>query len=139
MTVKKIGVYIFAILVAACAQANKDRPDCQCEDGAIEGTDAAVVKISLSRSGMPKVNIETVVVEVGQRIVWVGPDEITIRFPNGSPFDVDKLVTRDAVINRVVPAPTSKHFKEYGKDKFKYDVIVGKQVLDPFMIVVDPK
>lgn len=130
---KIISLIMSVILLSACAYAQETKsPDCDCNGEitqAIPGTNTAVVKVSLDETGMPQVDFETVVVEWGQRIIWVGPQEMSIRFPKGSPFDETKLSTRDAVINRVMPKQKEKEIE------YKYDVIVGDKVLDPRMIV----
>ncbi|TQV86074.1 hypothetical protein FKG94_00495 [Exilibacterium tricleocarpae] len=105
--------------------------------GTLAGTDTAPVRISLDKEGMPQVDIETVVVKVGQRVVFVGPTEFTINFPEDTPFDRQKFETGDAVINLVIPQRVKRKFQQNIQEiKFKYDVIVGDKVLDPHMIVI---
>lgn len=137
MKFKKIFTCLIIVLITACAHADKygNNKECNCEGGLIEGTDTAVVKVELDKEGNPKVDTEVFVVYEGQRVVWVGPKEMVIRFPEGSPFKKEKLYTKDAVINKIIPKQRSKEFKKRGEIKFKYDVIVGKKVLDPFMII----
>ncbi len=99
-----------------------------------KGTNTAVVKVLLDADGMPVVDTDPVVIEEGQRVVWVGPTDMAVRFGKKNPFGKEKLSTRDAVINVKVPKS-----KSWGKDEqyktFKYDVLVGDQVLDPIFIV----
>lgn len=110
-------------------QEDLDRP--------IKGTDTAVVEIGLDSKGMPFVKRKGVVVKVGQRVVLVGPEKFNIRFPEGTPFESAEYETGDAVMNFEIPREIKKSFKNEKEPLiFKYDIIVGNQVLDPFIIIM---
>lgn len=138
-----LGFLLVAASLFACSSAGgvKTFP--------LKRTDTAVVRIFLDEQNMPRVIEETVVVEPGQRVVWVGPKDFTIRFPNGSPFKIDSnnallkepvtFSTTNSVFVAQVPKPKPK--QQFLKDgekstSFKYDVIVNGRVLDPEVIVV---
>ncbi len=130
---KLLGVLIAVVVFTGCsgAAAVKDSCDCADEGVVLQGTNTAVVRISLDGNGVPRVSAEKVVVNVGQRIVWVGPEKMEIKFPEESPFKERVLKTDNGVINRVAP---EQKFK--GKEKrYKYDVVVNGKVLDPFIII----
>ncbi len=99
-----------------------------------EGTNTAVVRILLAKDGTPFVDTDPIVVNEGQRVVWAGPTDMSIKFPKGSPFSKDDFNTRNAVINNKVPKLKSWAEAEEFKE-FKYDVIVGGVVLDPILII----
>lgn len=99
--------------------------------GVIKGTDTAVVRISVGDNGMPKVLVDPIIVTEGQRVVWAGPETMTIRFPKETPFEKNSLETQNGVVNAVVPRLES----EEKQQEYKYDVIVKGVVLDPVMIV----
>ncbi len=104
----------------------------------LKGTNTAVVRIMLDQRGMPSVAEETVVIKSGQRVVWVGPKEFSIIFPEGSPFEQDEFRTDDAVIKAEVPRNSDKRIlKGEKKIKFKYDIRVGDMVLDPHVIFIE--
>lgn len=130
---KKLLCLLFAFAISGCSgsMAAKETCDCIDEGMVLPGTNTAVVRILLDSNGVPKVSAEKVVIEVGQRIVWVGPGKMEIKFPEGSPFKERVLKTDNGVINRVAP---TQRFK--GSEKsFKYDVVVNGKVLDPFIII----
>ena len=103
----------------------------------LKGTDTAPIRISLGRDGTPRVDIATVVVKVGQRVVFVGPEEFTIDFPQDTPFNSKRIDAENAVINLVVPEQVRGKAQSGAKTiKFKYDVIVNGKRLDPHMIVI---
>lgn len=102
----------------------------------LEGTDTVAVRIAVDKkTGKPYVKEETVVVNTGQRIVWVGPTDFQIVFPDGSPFQADKYSTEDAVINLTVPKNKDK--RSGTKTKYKYDVIVNGERLDPHIVIIE--
>ncbi len=136
---KKIMYLVLFVAVSACATAEVNRAGKENsrpvkEVSVNKGTNTAVVKVSLDENGIPSIDTDPVIVKEGQRVVWVGPAEMTIKFPKGTPFSKSKLPTRDAVINMKIPKQ-----KKWAKDEefkeFKYDVIVGKHILDPVFIV----
>ncbi len=122
---------VCAGVLASCSQVKREVDPK--ETNVIKGTETAVVNVSLDEDGMPSINIDTVVVKEGQRVVWVGPKDMVVRFPESSPFKEKQLSTRDAVINEVVPSQSWKGAET--TKRFKYDVVVGGKVLDPFLIV----
>ncbi len=126
-----ILLVVCAGFLASCSHAKREMS--HDEISVIKGTETAVVEVSLDEGGMPSVNIDTVVVKEGQRIVWVGPKDMVVRFPESSPFKEKQLSTKDAVINVVVPEQSWDN-KEKTK-RFKYDVVVNGKVLDPFFIL----
>lgn len=131
MNVMKIVSVFFVVLLAACAHSSGPKLDDVIS--VIRGTKTAVVEVSIGDDGMPSVKSESVVVKVGQRVVWVGPEDMTVQFPKGSPFKNAKLPTRNSVINMLVP---KQRWKDKEEEKtFKYDIVVNGKVLDPFLIV----
>lgn len=131
MKFTKILSVLFVVVLAACAHSSDSKLEKVL--GVIKGTKTAVVEVSIGDDGMPSVKNDSVLVKVGQRIVWVGPEDMTIRFPKGSPFKNAKLPTKNSVINMLVPKQRWKEKEE--EKKFKYDVIVNGKVLDPFLII----
>lgn len=135
----KYVVYVIMVsMLAACGnvkEQNVSHP-CDCNDGMVlEGTDTAVVRISVGSNGIPRVSTEKVVLYPGQRIVWAGPTDMEVKFPQRSPFKENVLRTRDGVINRVIPDVKIK-----GKEIiYKYDVVVDGKVLDPLLILRKPQ
>lgn len=127
---KKIIYVVAAVMLAACANANK------VEDvfSVNKGTETAVVKVSLDDKGMPFIDTDPIIIKEGQRIVWVGPVDMEIRFMKNTPFTKRNILTKNAVINALIPKLPSWG-KEEKERKFKYDVVVGKSVLDPLIIV----
>ncbi len=104
----------------------------------LEGTNTAVVRVSVATgTGKPKVSEDTVIVKTGQRVVWVGPQEFMIEFPQGTPFSRSKFSTDDAVINLVVPRNENARAENIKKTKYKYDVVVKGERLDPHMVVIE--
>ncbi len=129
---KNIVLFFSVLTILGCASIEKKEGS---DDlSIIPGTKAAVVEVSLGKDGMPSVDTDPVIVEEGQRVVWVGPSEMTIRFVGASPVGKKVLETRSAVVNVKVPRQDAW---EKGEDykKFKYDVIVNGVVLDPLFIV----
>lgn len=120
------------VIVSACAVAEKVDP--LKELSVNRGTNTAVIKVSLGDDGMPSIDTDPLVIKEGQRVVWVGPAEMDIRFPKTTPFSKGNLPTRNAVINMKIPKQKKWGEKEEYK-KFKYDVVVGKKVLDPVIII----
>lgn len=122
---------VLVVILAACTHAEEKK----LVDvfSAIKGTKTAVVEVSIGDDGMPSVKNDTVLVKVGQRIVWVGPEDMTVKFPKGSPFESAKLPTKDSVINMMIP---KQRWKSDEKEKtFKYDIVVNGKTLDPFIII----
>ncbi len=106
----------------------------------IQGTNTAVVEIALDKNGMPTVFSETIKVEIGKRVVWLGPEEFVIEFPEESPFKENKLFTQNGVINEIIPEEAFEYFSKQERfKKFKYNVIVRDQVLDPYLVIIDPR
>lgn len=131
MKVFKILSVFFVVVLAACAHSSNGKLGDIL--GVIKGTKTAVVEVSIDDKGMPYVKNDTVLVKVGQRVVWVGPESMTIKFPKGSPFKNAKLPTKNSVINMLVP---KQRWKEKEEEKtFKYDILVNGKVLDPFIII----
>lgn len=134
---KKIYFIIFAVLFSACA--NTEVVKAEVEYGKLppnvnKGTRTAVVKVSLDKKGMPYIDTDPVVVKEGQRVVWVGPTDMSIKFHAETLFGKEGLSTRDAVINLKIPKQNKWSDNERFK-KYKYDVVVGDKVLDPIFIV----
>lgn len=128
MKFTKILPAIFVLALASCASATGGDVV-----RAIKGTKTAVIEVSLDDAGMPVVSAKSVEVMEGQRVVLVGPFDMSVRFPKGSPFDKVKFSTKNAVVNLIVPK--QKWEKDEKTKTFKYDVLVGKKVLDPFLII----
>ena len=133
---KNTLLILAALMLAACGAAESDKPAQSgdgrvLEGGVIQGTDTAVIAIGVREDGMPEVLVDPIIVKEGQRVVWAGPESMTIRFPEKTPFDKNSISTQDAVVNAVVPRLQSDEKQE----EFKYDIIVNGVVLDPVMIV----
>ncbi len=129
---KNIIYIVLLAVISACAIAEKPNP---IKDLTVNrGTNTAVVKVSIDENGMPSIDTDPLVIKEGQRVVWVGPSEMSIKFPGKTPFSKGKLPTRDAVINMKVPKQ-KKWAKSEEYKKFKYDVVVGDKVLDPVFIL----
>ncbi|MDM7861376.1 hypothetical protein QTP81_12290 [Alteromonas sp. ASW11-36] len=140
---KTLFVLSVFLLISACSSTNAgivipigSNCDCEAVGTVNKGTNTAVVKVSLDRTGMPYIDAKVVELEVGQRLVWVGPSRMIIRFPKASPFRTSNLRTKDGVINQVIP---KQDFGEQNQLEFKYDVIVGDKVLDPIIIIKRPQ
>lgn len=123
-------IFLFSVLGCSSSIAKKDGLDLS----VVRGTSTAVVKVRLDENGMPAVDTDPIVVREGQRIVWAGPTDMTIRFVGESPAGKVGFSTRDAVVNLKIPKQSSWNKGEEYK-KFKYDVVVGDQVLDPIIII----
>lgn len=123
---------------ASFAQVKEFEFDEEHIDVPIKGTDTAVVRIGLDEKKMPFVENKAVVVTVGQRVLLVGPEEFSIVFPEASPFADRKYETRDAVMNFVIPEYLQTVIKKKGVDYlvFKYDIVVGDAVLDPYFVIM---
>ena len=131
---RNIFLILSAVLLSACGGAKMNCEHCIGKGGVIQGTNTAVVEVRLDSSGMPQVVTDPVIVNAGQRIVWVGPTKMTIAFAKNDYLKVERLSTRNAVINLELPVDDSKT----GKTEIKYDIIVGDQVLDPIIIIIHP-
>ncbi|MFL0811402.1 MAG: hypothetical protein K6L76_13370 [Agarilytica sp.] len=92
----------------------------------------AAVKVLRTSKGALMVDNDAVVVDDSQRIVWVGPEGMVVRFPKGSPFKAEKLKSRAGVIN--VQAERIDWKKGELLREYKYEVIIGDIVLDPIII-----
>lgn len=128
----KKGLLIFLVFfsMSACA-SNSAKPN----DGERFVRDIkipATVKVLLSEKGMPVVDNDAVVLDDGQKMVWVGPENMVVRFPKGSPFKVEKLKSRAGVIN--IKAERMDWKKGELLREYKYEVIIGDIVLDPILI-----
>ncbi len=99
-----------------------------------KGTNTAVVKVSLDKRGMPYIDTDPVVVKQGQRVVWVGPTDMEIKFQTDGLVASSELSTKDAVINLAIPVFDNWDESETQR-KYKYDVIVKGVVLDPIIII----
>lgn len=133
MKMLKILSVISMIFVGGCATSPEAKDDVVDAVQVIRGTSTAVVEVSVDKDGMPSVKNQYVEVEESQRVVWVGPDSMEIRFVKNSPFKDKKLDTKNSVVNAVIPR--QKWGKSEKKATFKYDIIVDGKVLDPFLIV----
>lgn len=92
----------------------------------------AAVKVLRTSKGALTVDNDAVVVDDGQRIVWVGPENMVVRFPKGSPFKAEQLKSRGGIIN--VQAERIDWKKDELLREYKYEVIIGDIVLDPIII-----
>jgi hypothetical protein len=129
-------LFVVALVLSACGEVKVESPPQPgagyvLEGGVISGTETAVIAIAVMKDGMPTVLVDPIIVNEGQRVVWAGPESMTIRFPQETPFEKSSFTTQDAVINALVPRLKSDKKQE----EFKYDIIVNGVTLDPVMIV----
>jgi len=153
MKLRHVSLVSILLLCVACSgyvHKGKDHTRTQDVSGVIPGTNTAVVEIGFDKAtNKPTVSPETIILEAGQRVVYVGADDITIKFPkenkdgqpNRSPFIKDMYKTDNAVINLVVPLSVLDDFDENENERdYFYDVRVGESDwLDPHMIVIRPQ
>lgn len=110
----------------------------------IPGTDSLVVQVPYfsgkERGKRIEVTKNRVTVKRGQRLVFVGPDGFAIRVDNKDDvFENDYFESSDGVI--ILPIPPASDDKSSVKRKLKneivvkYDVIVGDDELDPFIVI----
>lgn len=141
---------LFIVFLSGCVT------NCKCDTDPLKGTDTVAVLITVKKDGMPQVNKETVTVKPGQRLVFVGPSEFTLRHRDDFLYNVvsqknnsrsankrdgvdEEISTADGVINLQISEEYSRILKEKELDEItiKYDVIVNGVALDPFVKIIE--
>lgn len=109
---------------------------------ALKGTDTVVVSVSLDDSGVPKDNVEKLVLHPGQKVIYAGPEKFDVFFKNRkSPSKTINYKSENGVVIIEIPSNIldSPEFSgEYRKNKFirfDYGIRVNGKELDPPMIV----
>ena len=132
------GLFLLVVM-SACTHVGAQTHHTSPIGVAIDGTDTATVKIALGKDGVPKVSVDPVILKPGQRLVFIGPTNYQIEFPDGSPFGQTKFSTDNAVINLELASQrkSSRRYDELKISQFKYNVTVEGKVLDPYIVLIE--
>lgn len=136
----KLMSVVFMVLCVGCSVSNGGSN--KKVFYALKGTDTAVVSVSLDASGMPRDNVEKLILHPGQKVIYAGPDEFDIFFKNRkSPSKTINYKSENGVVVIAIPSgilDSPEFSDEYRKNKFirfDYGIRVNGKELDPPMIV----
>jgi hypothetical protein len=106
------------------------------------GTSTAVIGVSIDKTGLPQVRYKEIILYPGQKVLFAGPDELSIFFKDKKTPNrrIENPSVRGAVIIQIPKdileqREFSEEFRRNHEVKFSYGIRVGNKELDPVIII----